>query len=88
MFRWEIFSVMDSLNFETLKKQIFKKFQLNQYLAKSDKNYKTTIIEGGISHPYHTLLENGCPHQLKNTVTTITFFNEYLALKNIPICEF
>ena len=46
MFRWEIFSVMDSLNFETLKKQIFKKFQLNQYLAKSDKNYKTnTSIE-------------------------------------------
>ncbi|MGI6735214.1 MAG: hypothetical protein ACOX3C_03415 [Bacilli bacterium] len=51
-------------------------------------NHKTTIIEGGISHPYHTLLENGCPHQLKNTVTTITFFNEYLALKDIPICEF
>ncbi|OQC10517.1 MAG: mevalonate kinase [Tenericutes bacterium ADurb.Bin087] len=51
-------------------------------------NHKTTIIEGDIAHPYHVLLENGCPHQLKNTVATITFFNEYLALKGIPLKEF
>ena len=51
-------------------------------------NHKTTIIEDGVAYPYQTLLENGCPHQLKNTVTTITFFNEYLALKNIPLQQF
>lgn len=45
-------------------------------------NHKTTIIEDGIAYPYLEIVEN-CPQQLKNTVATITFFNEYLALKNI-----
>lgn len=50
-------------------------------------NHKTTIIEDGVAHPYKNLLID-CPHQLKNTVETITFFNEYLLLKNIPVREF
>lgn len=50
-------------------------------------NHKTTIIEDGVSHPYLDLLKK-VPHQLKNTVETITFFNEYLKLKNIEVIHF
>lgn len=50
-------------------------------------NYKTTIIENNISYPYESLKET-CPHQLKNTVATISFFNEYLATKKIDVVEF
>lgn len=50
-------------------------------------NHKTTITENDISHDYEDILVD-CPHQLKNTVATITFFHEYLALKNIAIRPF
>jgi phosphomevalonate kinase len=50
-------------------------------------NHKTTITENDISHDYEDILID-CPHQLKNTVATITFFHEYLALKNIAIRPF
>ncbi|MFA7449579.1 MAG: hypothetical protein WCY90_02040, partial [Bacilli bacterium] len=50
-------------------------------------NHKTTIIEDGVYHPYLDIL-NDCPQQLKNTVAAITFFNEYLALKNIPVVHY
>ncbi len=50
-------------------------------------NHKTTIIEDGVYHPYLDIL-NDCPQQLKNTMATITFFNEYLALKNIPVVHY
>lgn len=51
-------------------------------------NHQTTIIENDVAYSYETLLANGCPHQLKNTVETITFFNEYLKIKNISIQQF
>lgn len=50
-------------------------------------NGKTTIIEGGKTYPYTELLSKA-PHQLENTVATITFFNEYLASHRISIREF
>ncbi len=50
-------------------------------------NGKTTIIEGGKTYLYHELL-NKAPHQLENTVATITFFNEYLESRNLAIREF
>ncbi len=50
-------------------------------------NGKTTIIEGGKTYPYVSLLKKA-PHQLENTVATITFFNEYLTSHNINIKEF
>lgn len=50
-------------------------------------NHHSTIIEDGTAYPYKDLLSN-CPHQLKNTVETITFFNEYLALQNIKQVHF
>lgn len=45
-------------------------------------NHHTTIIENGIAYPLHELVKN-TPHQLKNTLETIIFFNEYLKIKNI-----
>lgn len=50
-------------------------------------NGHTTIIENDIRYPL-SKLSAFCPHQLKNTVETIRFFNEYLKTKDIPIREF
>lgn len=50
-------------------------------------NHKTTITENDISHDYEDILVD-CPHQLQNTVATITFFHEYLSLKKMAIKPF
>ena len=47
-----------------------------------ESNHHTTIIENNIAYPLHELLKN-TPHQLKNTLETIIFFNEYLKTRNI-----
>ncbi len=56
MFRWEIFSIMDTLNFEIIKDQIFKNLRFDKYLAKYDKTYKTsTSIEDHVEDLLHEL---------------------------------
>lgn len=45
-------------------------------------NHVITIVEDDIPYPLEIIKDNP-PHQLKNTVETITFFHEYLSAKGI-----